>query len=124
MLSKVIAKTLELGNLDSSRDWGHSYDYVRAMHMILNHDIPDDFIVATGVSKTVRELCDYVFNRLGMNYKDYVVQNPAFMRPEELRFLKGDSSKVRNVLKWAPTYTFETMMDEMVEHWLKELKPV
>lgn len=117
-----LRKTLELGNLDSSRDWGHSYDYVRAMHMIINHEKPDDFIVATGVSKTVRELCDHVFKKLDMDYRDYVVQNPAFMRPEELRFLKGDASKVKSVLKWEPTYTFETMMDEMVDHWLNELK--
>lgn len=116
-----IRKNLELGNLDSSRDWGHSKDYVRAMHMILNHNVADDFIVATGVTKTVRELCEYVFTKLNMNYNDYVIQNPIYMRPEELKYLKGDSTKVRNVLGWEPIYTFETMMDEMIEYWLKQL---
>ena len=69
---------LELGNMDSYRDWGHSYDYVRAMHMILNHDTPDDFIVATGVTHSIREMCEYVFSQLDLDYKDYVVQNPKF----------------------------------------------
>jgi GDPmannose 4,6-dehydratase len=112
---------LELGNLDSQRDWGHSKDYVRAMHMILNHDTPDEFIVATGRTHSVRDLCEHVFNRLEMDYKDYVVQNPKYMRPEELRYLKGDSSKIRKVLKWEPEYTFESMMDEMVDYWMEEL---
>jgi len=114
------AKTLELGNLDSCRDWGHSADYVRAMHMIANHDTARDWIVATGESHSVRELCAYVFGALNMNYEDYVVQNQKFMRPEELKFLKGDSSDIQTVLGWQPTYTFESMLDEMIEHWLRQ----
>ena len=120
-IKKGLVDVLELGNMDSSRDWGHSYDYVRAMHMILNHDTPEEFIVATGESHTVRDLCDVVFSKLGMNYKDYVVQNPKFMRPEELRYLRGDPSKAREVLGWKPEYTFESMLEEMIERWEREL---
>lgn len=112
---------LELGNLDSYRDWGHSKDYVRAMHMIVNHHEADEFIVATGQTHSVRDLVDVVFTKLGMNYKDYVVQNPKYMRPEELKYLKGDSSKAREVLGWEPEYTFETLLDDMIQRWEKEL---
>ena len=108
---------LELGNMDSKRDWGHSKDYVRAMHMIINHNVADEFIVATGETNSVRDLCEYVFNKLGMDYTEYVVQNPKFMRPEELNYLKGDPSKAKEVLKWEPEYTFETLLDDMIEYW-------
>lgn len=114
------AKILELGNLDSCRDWGHSADYVRAMHMIINHDVARDWIVATGESHSVRDLCAYVFSALDMNYEDYVVQNQKFMRPEELKYLKGDSTDIRTVLGWQPQYSFETMLDEMIDHWLAQ----
>jgi GDPmannose 4,6-dehydratase len=110
---------LELGNMDSYRDWGHSKDYVRAMHLILQQDEPGDWVVATGVTHSVREMCEYVFNKLGLNYKDYVYQNPIYLRPEELPYLKGDSTKIRTELGWKPEYTFETLMDEMIEHWLQ-----
>jgi GDPmannose 4,6-dehydratase len=113
---------LVLGNLDSSRDWGHSKDYVRAMHMILNHASADDFIIATGESRTVRELCQYVFNSLGMDYHDFVKQDKKYIRPEELQYLRGDSTKARETLGWSPTYTFETMLDEMIEHWDSQIK--
>ncbi len=113
---------LELGNMDAYRDWGHSKDYVKAMHMIINHSEPDDFVVATGVTHSVREMCDHVFSKLDLNYKDYVVQNPKFLRAEELKYLKGDSAKIRETLGWKPEYTFETLMDEMVEHWLEFYK--
>ena len=110
---------LELGNLDSYRDWGHSKDYVKAMHMIINHDTPDEFIVATGRTNSVRDLCEYVFTKLGMDYRSYIVQNPKFMRPEELNYLKGDPSKAKEVLGWEPVYTFETLLDDMIEYWIK-----
>jgi len=106
---------LELGNMDSSRDWGHSKDYVRAMHMILNSKKPDDYIVATGKTYTVRDLCKIVFTKLGLKYEDYVVQNPKYMRPEELKYLRGDSSKIREELGWEPEYTFESMIQEMID---------
>lgn len=112
---------LELGNLDSSRDWGHSRDYVRAMVSILEHTAPDDFVVATGQTHTVRELVDLVFTKLDLNYKDFVVQNPRFLRPEELPYLKGDASKARNLLGWKPTVTFDELVAEMVEFWMDSL---
>ena len=120
-IKKGLETHLELGNMDSSRDWGHSKDYVRAMHMILNHDTPREFIVATGETHSIRDLCEVVFSKLDLNYKDYIIQNPKFMRPEELRYLKGDPSETRKVLGWKPTYTFSTMIDEMIQRWDKEL---
>jgi len=109
---------LELGNMDSYRDWGHSKDYVRAMHMIMNAEKPDDYVVSTMETHSVREMCDIVFSYLDMDYKNYVVQNPKFLRPEELPYLKGDSTKIRENLGWKPTYTFESMLHEMVDHWM------
>ena len=79
MIKKGLAKKLELGNMDSYRDWGHSKDYVRAMHMIINHSIPDDFVVATGQTHSVREMTDYVFSKLGLDYKEFVIQNPIIL---------------------------------------------
>jgi len=120
-IKKGLEDKLELGNMDSYRDWGHSRDYVRAMHMILNHKTPEEFIVATGETHSVRDLCEAVFSKLGMDYKKYIVQNPKFMRPEELKYLKGDPSKARNILGWKPEYTFSSMIDEMIERWDSEL---
>ena len=117
-IKKGIDSKLVLGNLDSYRDWGHSKDYVRAMHMILNHSKPDDFVCATGATNSVRDMCDYVFKKLDLNYKDYVVQDERYFRAEELKYLKGDSSKLRSTLGWEPEYTFEMLMDEMIDHWL------
>ena len=117
-----LATKLELGNLDSHRDWGHSKDYVRAMHMIMNHPQPDDFVVSTMETHSVRDMTKYVFSRLNMNYENYVVQNKIFMRPEELEYLKGDSTKARTVLGWKPEYTFEGMLDEMIEYWINYFK--
>jgi len=107
---------LELGNMDAYRDWGHSKDYVRAMHLILQQDEPGDWVVATGETRSVRDMCEYVFSSLGLDYKQYVIQNDKFLRPEELPYLKGDSTRMR-ALGWTPEYTFNGMMDEMVEHW-------
>ena len=113
---------LELGNMDSYRDWGHSKDYVRAMHAMLNHDVADDFVVSTMHTHSVREMCELVFKYLDLDYKDYISQNPKFMRPEELPYLKGDSTKIRETLKWKPKYTFESMMHEMCDHWMDVLQ--
>ena len=117
-----ILDKLELGNMDAYRDWGHSYDYVRAMHLIVQQDKPGDWVVATGETRSVRDMCEYVFGKLDLDYKEYVVQNPKFLRPEELPYLKGDSTKIRTELGWTPTYTFESMMDEMIEYWMGILK--
>ena len=92
------------------------------MHLILQQDKPGDFVVATGETRSVRDMCEYVFSKLGLDYKDYVSQNKKFLRPEELPYLKGDSSKIRKELGWKLTYTFESMMDEMIEHWLEIFK--
>ena len=110
---------LALGNLNASRDWGHSKDYVRAMYMIVNHDSPDDWVVATGQSRTIRDMCKVTFEALGLNYEDYVTVDPKFFRPQELDFLKGDSSEIREKLGWNPEYTFESMVQEMVDHWMR-----
>ena len=112
---------LEMGNLDSFRDWGHSADYVRAMHAILTADQPSDYVVATGATHSVRELCDYVFTQLDLDYRDYVTQNPKYLRPQELKYLRGDSSRIRAELGWKPTYTFESLLDEMIAHWIRIL---
>jgi GDPmannose 4,6-dehydratase len=120
-IKKGLKNKLELGNLDSSRDWGHSYDYVRAIHLITNYSGAEDWIVSTGETKTVRELCEYVFESLGLNYKDYVVQNKKYMRSEELKYLKGDSAEIRNRLGWVPKYTFETMIHEMIDVWNEKI---
>jgi GDPmannose 4,6-dehydratase len=116
-----LQKELELGNLDAYRDWGHSKDYVKAMHLILQQSDPGDWVVATGKTRSVRDMCKYVFEKLDLNYKDYVIQNQKFLRPEELKYLKGDSTRIRE-LGWEPEYTFESMMDEMVEFWLNHYK--
>ena len=112
-----LSDRLEMGNMDSYRDWGHSYDYVRAMHMILQQDKPDDFVVSTGITRSVRDMCEYVFTKLGLDYQNHVVQNPKYLRPEELPYLRGDNTKLVTQLGWKPKYTFETLMDEMIEHW-------
>jgi GDPmannose 4,6-dehydratase len=109
---------LELGNMDSYRDWGHSKDYVRAMHLIINNESPEDFVVSTMQTHSVREMVEYVFNYLSLDYNQYVSQNLKFLRPEELKYLKGDSSKIRTELGWKPEYTFESMLDEMINYWL------
>jgi GDPmannose 4,6-dehydratase len=117
-----LQNNLHLGNLDATRDWGHAKDYVEAMWLMLQTDTPDDYVCSTGVSHSVKELCDYVFNKLDLNYQDYVVISGKHMRPEELTDLKGDSTKLRSTLRWEPKYTFETMLDEMVEYWLTYYK--
>ena len=105
---------LALGNLDATRDWGHAKDYVKAMWMMLQEKEPDDYVCATGVSHSVRDCCEYIFKELGMDYKEYVTMDERFLRPEELHDLKGDSSKLRTKLNWTPDYTFELLMDDML----------
>ncbi len=120
-IKKGVVDKLELGNLDAKRDWGHSLDYVRAMHMITNHTTPDEFVIATGITHSVRDLCETVFSKLGMNYKDYVVQNQKYMRPEELEYLKGDPTRAKEILGWEPEYTFDSMIEEMIARWMREI---
>jgi GDPmannose 4,6-dehydratase len=114
-----LSNKLALGNLDATRDWGHAKDYVEAMWMILQLETPNDYVCSTGVSHTVKELCEYVFRKLDLSYQDYIVLDEKFLRPEELNDLKGDNSKLKKHTGWEPTYTFESMLDEMIEYWLK-----
>lgn len=114
---------LALGNLDATRDWGHAKDYVEAMWMILQQPKPGDFVCSTGISHSVKDLVEYVFGRLELNWKDYVTVDEKYLRPEELHDLKGDSSRLRDLTGWTPKYTFETMLDEMIDFWLDHYKP-
>ena len=113
-----LTSKLEMGNMDSSRDWGHSKDYVKAMHLIVKQDKPDDFVISTMNTHTVRDMVNHVFKKLDLDVDKYVTQNPKFLRPEELNMLKGDSTKARTTLGWTPEYTFECMMNEMVDYWM------
>ena len=116
-----LSNELKLGNLDASRDWGHAKDYVEVMWLMLQQDSPDDFVCSTGVSHTVKDLVDYVFTKLDLDWKKYVAIDKRFYRSEELKHLKGDCSKIKDKLNWTPSYTFETMLDEMIEYWINKL---
>ena len=109
---------LALGNLNATRDWGHAKDYVEAMWMILQLDQPDDFVCATGISHSAQDLVEFVFNKLDLDWKEHITVDEKYLRPEELEDLKGDSSKLREVTGWELNYTFEEMMNEMVDYWL------
>lgn len=114
-----LSDELKLGNLDASRDWGHAKDYVEAMWLILQHEIPDDFVCSTGISHSVKDLVEYVFESLDLDWTKYVSTDKKYLRPEELKHLKGDCSKIKNDLGWSPEYNFESMMDEMIEYWIE-----
>ena len=109
-----LATELRLGNLDARRDWGHAADYVRAMHLMLQQDAPDDFVVATGETHTVREFCERAFAEVGLDYQDYVRLDDRFYRPAEVDLLIGDAAKARDVLGWQPKYPFAQLVSEMV----------
>jgi GDPmannose 4,6-dehydratase len=119
-IKKGIKQDLTLGNLDATRDWGHAKDYVKAMWLMLQQDKPDNFVCSTGVSHSVKDLVKYTFNKLDLDWEQYIKTDPKFLRPEELRDLKGDSTKLRK-LGWEPDYTFETMIDEMIDYWMEIL---
>ena len=116
-----LASELVMGNLDSRRDWGHSRDYVKAMHAILNHSEPEDFVVSTGRTTSVREFLDLTFSKLDLEWQKYVRQDERYMRPQELPYLRGDSSKARSILGWEPTETLDTLVEEMIESWMAAL---
>lgn len=113
-----LQEKLNLGNLDATRDWGHAKDYVEAMWMMLQTDKPEDYVCSTGISHSVKYLCEYTFSKLNLNFREFVIVDEKHFRPEELHDLKGDSSKLRNELGWQPKYTFESMLDEMIQYWL------
>jgi|TARA_R110002012_G_C11640437_1_gene610599 GDPmannose 4,6-dehydratase len=114
-----LSNELKLGNLDASRDWGHAKDYVEAMWLILQHNKADDFVCSTGISHTVKDLVEYVFTALDLDWEEYVSVDKKYLRPEELKNLKGDCSKIKNTLSWKHKYSFSDMMDEMIEYWLE-----
>jgi len=107
-------KELRLGNLEARRDWGHAKDYVRAMHLMLQRDEPDDFVVASGESHTVREFCELAFAEAGLDYQEFVVQDEQFYRPAEVDSLIGDASKARAELGWRPEFGFRALVEDMV----------
>lgn len=113
------ATELKLGNLDAKRDWGHARDYVKAMWLMLQQDIADDYVVATGRTETVREFCRLAFGHVGLDYESYVTVDPRFMRPAEVDVLLGNAAKARSKLGWAPETTLEQLAAEMVEADLK-----
>jgi len=112
-----LQKKLELGNMDSFRDWGHAFDYAAAQYLIIQQPEPGDYVVATGVTNSVRDMVAYVFDKLCLKWQDYVECIDKHKRPNELDYLKGDSSKIR-ALGWKPEYNFYTLLDEMVSHWM------
>jgi GDPmannose 4,6-dehydratase len=115
------ATELALGNLDARRDWGHSKDYVRAMHLMLQQNVAEDFVVASGESHTVREFCELAFSAAGLDYRDYVRIDERFYRPAEVESLVGDATKARTVLGWQPTYRFPELVREMVLNDLRSI---
>jgi GDPmannose 4,6-dehydratase len=117
------ASELRLGNLDAKRDWGHAADYVRAMHLMLQQPQPDDYVIATGETHSVREFCELAFSEAGLDYEKYVKTDQRFYRPAEVDLLVGDSSKARRVLGWLPRYSFRQLVQEMVEADLQASAP-
>ncbi len=109
-----LASELRLGNLEAKRDWGHAMDYIRAMHLMLQQPQPDDYVVATGETHSVREFCELAFAEVGLDYRDYVKTDERYYRPAEVDLLIGDATKARQVLGWQPRYTFHELVKEMV----------
>jgi len=116
-----LAKELRLGNLESRRDWGFAGDYVEAMWMMLQQDQPDDYVICTGKTHSVRAFCEAAFNHVGLNYEDYVVQDERFYRPAEVDLLVGDPSYASEHLKWQPKVSFEKLVEMMVDADLRFL---
>ena len=117
-----IQEKLTLGNLDASRDWGYAKDYVQGMWLMMQHENPEDWVLATGVTKTVREFAIEAFNHVNLNWEDFVLTSEKYLRPNEVDYLLGDSSKARKELKWKPSVDFSGLVKIMVEHDIKEAK--
>jgi len=118
-----LAKELRLGNLEARRDWGYAGDYVRAMWMMLQQEQPDDFVIGSGATHSVREFCEVAFSHADLNYEEFVVQDQAFYRPAEVDMLVSDPSKAGAVLGWEPTVDFASLVKMMVDAELERLKP-
>ena len=116
-----LSNELVLGNLDAMRDWGHAKDYIEGMWLMLQQEKPNDYVLATGISNKVSDLVDYVFGKLELDQEKYVKLDKKFERAEELHYLRGDATKAKTELGWQPKYTFESMLDEMIEYWLNKL---
>jgi GDPmannose 4,6-dehydratase len=117
-----LSNELRLGNLTARRDWGYAPDYVRMMWMMLQQDKPGDYVVSTGETHSVREFVECAFNHVGLDYRNYVIQDERFMRPAEVELLVGDSQKAREVLGWQPDVTFEELVQIMVDADMKLLQ--
>ena len=117
-----IQSKLTLGNLDASRDWGYAKDYIEGMWMMMQHDYPEDWVLATGVTKTVRDFAEEAFTHANLNWEDYVITSEKYFRPNEVDYLLGDSSKAREVLNWKPSVDFKGLVKIMVEHDINEAK--
>jgi GDPmannose 4,6-dehydratase len=122
-----LTRELRMGNLEARRDWGFAGDYVQAMWLMLQQERPDDFVIATGEAHSVREFCQLAFARAGLDYQDHVVVDPKFLRPAEVDYLMGDSTKARQQLGWTPAVTFQGLVDMMVdadlERYRRALRP-
>ena len=121
-ISVGIQERLTLGNLDASRDWGYAKDYVEGMWKMMQHDYPEDWVLATGITKTVREFAEEAFNFVGLNWEDYVEVSEKYFRPNEVDYLLGDSSKAREILGWKPKVDFRGLVEIMVKHDINEAK--
>lgn len=117
-----MAKDLRLGNLEAQRDWGFAGDYVEAMWLMLQQDHPDNYVIGTGETHSVREFCEIAFSHIGLDYKEYVVQDEKFYRPAEVDLLISDPSKARNALKWEPTVSFKGLVTMMMDSDMARLK--
>ena len=110
-----LQKELYLGNLDAQRDWGFAGDYVEAMWLAMQHPSPDDYVIATGESHTVREFCEQAFSRVGLDYRDFIKLDPRYLRPSEVDRLQGDASRAARILRWKPKVTFQQLVEMMVD---------
>jgi GDPmannose 4,6-dehydratase len=121
-IASGIPETLYLGNLDARRDWGHAADYVEAMWLMLQQDEPDDYVIATGETHSVREFCERAFAHVGLDYRDHVEIDPRYYRPAEVDLLQGDASKARRQLGWVPSVTFEGLVAGMMDAELQAIR--
>ena len=122
MISLKLTNEMRIGNLDAQRDWGFAGDYVKAMWMMLQQEHPDDYVIATGRTHTVQYLCEVAFNCVGLNWRDYTVQDERFMRPAEVDLLIGNAAKAKEKLGWEPTVSFEKLIEMMVKADYDSLK--
>ena len=117
-----IQSKLTLGNLEASRDWGYAKDYIEGMWLMMQYDYPEDWVLATGVTKTVRDFAEEAFKHVNLNWEDYVISSEKYFRPNEVDYLLGDSSKARKKLNWKPSVDFAGLVEIMVEHDINEAK--